>query len=160
MQPDANPSSVLCQRFHTLVWSCLDFDLYKSAVFYSERYFTLDPKSHDARHLYATALLRAGQTYSAMYLVDLPLEARCSGCLEIKSKCCSALGRHRQAQEALEESMQDASYAPTCMFLFFKSCFAPACWLKSFVPQLLWVLETLKHFPTKQLCAVDRERRH
>lgn len=113
MQLDANPSSVLCQRFQFLVWSCLDSDLHNSAVFYAERYYNIDPKSHDASHLYATALLRAGQTYSAMYLVDLPLEARCSGCLEIKAKCCTALGRHRQAREALEESMQDGSYAPT-----------------------------------------------
>lgn len=73
----------------------------------------MDPKNHDARHLYATALLRAGQTYSAMYLVKIPLEVRCSGCLEIKAKCCTALGRHRQAREALEESMQDPSYTPT-----------------------------------------------
>lgn len=117
MQLDANPSSVLCQRFQFLVWSCLDSDLHNSAVFYAERYYNIDPKSHDASHLYATALLRAGQTYSAMYLVDLPLEARCSGCLEIKAKCCTALGRHRQAREALEESMQDGSYAPTCTSL-------------------------------------------
>ncbi|KAF7967653.1 hypothetical protein HWV62_33571 [Athelia sp. TMB] len=113
MQSDANPSAVLCQRFQSLVWSCLDSDLHKSAVFYAERYYNMDPKSHDACHLYATALLRAGQTYSAMHLVDLPVEARCSGCLEIKAKCCTVLGRHRQAREALEESMQNAGYSPT-----------------------------------------------
>lgn len=113
MQPEVTQSPFLCQRFHSLVWSCLDFDLHKSAVFYAERYYTMDLKSHDARHLYATALLRAGQTYSAMYLVNVPLEVRCSGCLEIKSKCCKALGRHRQAREALEECMLDTSYVPT-----------------------------------------------
>ena len=118
MQPDANPSAVLCQRFQSLVWSCLDSDLHKSAVFYAERYYNMDPKSHDACHLYATALLRAGQTYSAMYLVDLPVEARCSGCLEIKAKCCTVLGRHRQAREALEESMQNAGYSPTCTSIY------------------------------------------
>ncbi|KAF7966200.1 hypothetical protein HWV62_39684, partial [Athelia sp. TMB] len=112
-ESDANPSAVLCQRFQSLVWSCLDSDLHKSAVFYAERYYNMDPKSHDACHLYATALLRAGQTYSAMHLVDLPVEARCSGCLEIKAKCCTVLGRHRQAREALEESMQNAGYSPT-----------------------------------------------
>lgn len=117
MQPQATLSPFLCQRFHTLIWSCLDYDLHKSAVFYAERYFTMDQKNHDARHLYATALLRAGQTYSAMYLVNVPLEVRCSGCLEIKARCCTALGRHRQAREALEECMQDTGYTPTRTFL-------------------------------------------
>lgn len=76
----------------------------------------MEPKSHDARHLYATALLRAGQTCSALHLVSVPLESRCSGCLDIKAKCCTALGRHRQAREALEECMRDANYTPTRMF--------------------------------------------
>ena len=121
MQPEATPSPFLCQRFHTIVWSCLDFDLHKSAVFYAERYFTMDSKNHDARHLYATALLRAGQTYSAMHLVNIPLEVRCSGCLEIKAKCCTELGRHRQAREALEQCIQDTGYAPTRTFCCYAS---------------------------------------
>jgi anaphase-promoting complex subunit 3 len=117
MQPEATPSPFLCQRFSIIIWSCLDFDLHKSAVFYAERYFTMDSKNHDARHLYATALLRAGQTYSAMYLVNIPHEVRCSGCLEIKAKCCTTLGRHRQAREALEQCIQDTGYTPTRMFI-------------------------------------------
>lgn len=115
MHPEATLSFLpcLCQRFHALVWSCLDSDLNKSAVFYAERYFAMDQQNHDARHLYATALLREGQTYSAMCLVNIPSDVRCSGCSEIKSKCCVALGRHRQAREALEETLQDTNYTPT-----------------------------------------------
>lgn len=102
----------LSQRFYTLVWSCLDADLHRSAVFYAERYFAMDKQSHDARHLYATALLHADQTYSALSLVNLP-DARCSGCLDLKAKCCTLLGRHRQAREALEETLQDTKYTST-----------------------------------------------
>jgi len=115
MHPEATPSFLpyLSQRFHTLVWSCLDSDLANSAVFYAERYYAMDQQNHDARHLYATALLRAGQTYSAIFLVTLPAEIRCSGCFELKARCCTALGRHRQAREALEETLQDPTYART-----------------------------------------------
>ncbi|EGO20998.1 hypothetical protein SERLADRAFT_452141 [Serpula lacrymans var. lacrymans S7.9] len=115
MQQEATQSFLpyLSQRFHTLVWTCLDSDLTKSAVFYAERYFAMNQLNHDARHLYATTLLCAGQTHSAMCLIDNPPDMRCSGCLEIKAKCCTALGRYRQAREALEESLQDTSYTPT-----------------------------------------------
>ncbi|GBE82491.1 Anaphase-promoting complex subunit 3 [Sparassis crispa] len=108
----SSPSPRLCHRFNTLIWSCLDVDLYKSALFYAERYFVLDTNNHDARHLYATALLRSGQPHSAHFLVNLPTDIRCSGCFEIKAKCCTALGRHRQAREALEESMRGRAYTP------------------------------------------------
>jgi anaphase-promoting complex subunit 3 len=74
----------------------------------------MDKDHHDARHLYATALLRSGQPYSALHLVDNAQDNRCSGCLEIKSKCCSVLGRHNQAREALEEVIMDPNYSPTC----------------------------------------------
>ncbi|PCH38327.1 TPR-like protein [Wolfiporia cocos MD-104 SS10] len=113
MPNEATLSPHLCQRFSTLVWSCLDADLHKSALFYAERYFALDTSNHDARHLYATALLRSGQPHSAFFFVNLPVQSCCSGCLEIKAKCCSALGRHREAREALEESLQDVSYTPS-----------------------------------------------
>ncbi|KAG5647154.1 hypothetical protein DXG03_001109 [Asterophora parasitica] len=103
----------LAQRFQSLVWSCLDADLTKTAVFHAERYYAVDQHNHDSRHLYATALLREGQTYSALNLVNQPSTIRCSGCLEIKAKCCTALGRHRQAREALEASMQNPAYAPS-----------------------------------------------
>lgn len=98
---------ILAQRFQSLVWSCIDSDLTRSAVFYAERNFALNQKSHDARHLYATALLREGQTYSALCLVNIPRDQQCGGCLELKAKCSTALGRHRQAREALEECMKD-----------------------------------------------------
>jgi anaphase-promoting complex subunit 3 len=73
----------------------------------------MDQLNHDARHLYATSLLREGQTYSALCLVSIAPDLQCSGCLEIKAKCCTALGRHRQAREALEEALQDTNYAPS-----------------------------------------------
>ncbi|KAJ7738514.1 hypothetical protein DFH07DRAFT_841056 [Mycena maculata] len=100
----------LSQRFQALVWSCLDSDLTKTAVFYAERYFAMD-QSHDARHLYGTALLRQGQPHSALSLVKIPREQQCVGCLELKARCCTVLGRHRQAKEALEESMRDVNFA-------------------------------------------------
>ncbi|KAK0197270.1 hypothetical protein F5146DRAFT_1014772 [Armillaria mellea] len=101
------------QRFQALIWACLDSDLTRSAVFYAERYFAINTPTHDARHLYATALLREGQTYSALAIVNIARQQQCSGCLEIKAKCCTALGRYRQAREALEETLQDHTYRPS-----------------------------------------------
>ncbi|KAF7295067.1 TPR-REGION domain-containing protein [Mycena indigotica] len=99
------------QRLQSLVWSCLDSDLSKTAVFYAERYYALDSSNEDARHLYATALLRHGQPHSALHLVRAPRGLPCTGCLELKAKCCTALGRHRQAKEALDECLRDQSSA-------------------------------------------------
>ncbi len=101
------------QRFQALIWACLDSDLTRSAVFYAERYFAINTPTHDARHLYATALLREGQTYSALAIVNIARQQQCSGCLELKAKCCTALGRYRQAREALEETLQDHTYRPS-----------------------------------------------
>jgi hypothetical protein len=109
----------LSKRFSSLIWACLDADLHKSAIFYAERYFALDHGNHDARHLYATVMLRANQPHSALHLVNLPQDQRCNGCLEIKSKCCSSLGRHRQAREALEEILKNAAEVPSRAFPFF-----------------------------------------
>ncbi len=103
----------ICQRYSSLVWYCLDADLPKSALFYAERYYVLDPKNHDARHLYATALLHAGQPHSAHKLVNLPQDTRCTGCVEIIAECCVKLGRHRQAREAFETCLQDPAYTPS-----------------------------------------------
>jgi anaphase-promoting complex subunit 3 len=100
------------QRFQSLIWTCLDFDLVRSAVFYAERYHVMDENNHDTRHLYATALLRSGQSHSGLQLVNGVQQSKCSGCLEIKGKCCAALGRHRLAREALEASLQDSTYTP------------------------------------------------
>lgn len=101
------------QRFQTLIWTCLDFDLVRSAAFYAELYLVMDENNHDARHLYATALLRSGQPHSGLQLVTGVQQSRCSGCLEIKGKCCAALGRHRLAHEAFDASLQDPTYTPT-----------------------------------------------
>ncbi|KAI0736888.1 protein prenylyltransferase [Fomitopsis betulina] len=113
--PHDTPSVHLCQRFGSLIWACLDANLYKSALFYAERYYVIDTSNHDARHLYATALLRSGQAHSALYFISTggAMESRCTGCLEIKSRCCTALGRHRQAREALDASMRDSTYTPS-----------------------------------------------
>lgn len=120
--PQDTPTAVLtpqlCQRYSSLVWYCLEADLHKTALFYAERYFDLDPKNHDARHLYATALLHAGQPHSAHYLVNLPPDSRCTGCVEIIAKCCTKLGRHRQAREALETCLRDRAYSATRTFCF------------------------------------------
>jgi anaphase-promoting complex subunit 3 len=121
MQQDAHPSFLphLCQRFQHLVWSCLDSDLTKTAVFHAERYFAMDQRNHDARHLYAMALFRESQTYSALCLVNVAPDVQCIGCLEIKAKCCSTLGRHQQAREALEEVMKRKDYVPSGALLYF-----------------------------------------
>ncbi|THU92149.1 TPR-like protein [Dendrothele bispora CBS 962.96] len=103
----------LSQCFQNLVWSCLDSSLSRSAVFYGERYFAMFPRSHEARHLYATALLHEGQTLPALTVVDIAAEEQCSGCLEIKAKCCTALGRYRQAREALEKSLNETAKLPS-----------------------------------------------
>ncbi|KAL4251628.1 Tetratricopeptide-like helical domain superfamily protein [Abortiporus biennis] len=107
------PSIHLQQRYSSLVWSCLDANLIRSAVFYAERYYVTYTDNHDARHLYAIALLRSGQPHSANHLVDLPPDSRCAGCLELKSRCCTALGRHRQAREALEQMLGEPTHIPS-----------------------------------------------
>lgn len=114
-QPESPPTYLphLFKRFSSLIWACLDADLHKSAIFYAERYFALDHANHDARHLYANVMLRANQPHSALHLVNLPQDQRCNGCLEIKAKCCSTLGRHRQAREALEDVLKNAADVPS-----------------------------------------------
>ncbi|KAI0685478.1 protein prenylyltransferase [Cytidiella melzeri] len=113
MQAEASSSTYVQARLTALVWLCLDADLHRSAVFYAERYYALFQHIHDARHLYATALLRSGQPHSAYHLVNLPIETPCAGCSELKAKCCTALGRHRQAREALGRCINDPLYIPT-----------------------------------------------
>ncbi|KAL1680846.1 hypothetical protein EV122DRAFT_275784 [Schizophyllum commune] len=103
----------LQQRLHAIIWQCLDLDLIKSAVFYAERYISLEAENHDARHLYTTVLLRAGQPYSALCVVNSPKERACPGCAELKAKCYSELGQHRQAREALEDAIADPEYVRT-----------------------------------------------
>ena len=97
----------LAQRFQTLIWTCIDNELYRSAHFYAERYLSLDPDNHDARHLYATSLLHEKQFHSALFHVSRPTDAQCGGCAEIRSKCETALGRHRQAYQSLETCLTD-----------------------------------------------------
>lgn len=89
-------------RLRALIWSCLDCDLVRSAVFFAERYYCIDPDNHQARHLYASALLRAGHTHSALHRVQ---DQSCLGCTEVYSRCCNALGRFREGEEALRRCM-------------------------------------------------------
>ncbi|KAI6036552.1 TPR-like protein [Pisolithus microcarpus] len=102
-------SPFIGQRFQSLIWTCLDFELARSALFYAGRYYALGMDNHDARHLYATALLRSKRPHSALKVVSDPEQTRCNGCSEIRAECYSALGRHRQAREALEARLQDSS---------------------------------------------------
>lgn len=127
MQSDPPPFLYpsLCQRFHSLVWSCLDSDLTRTAVFHAERCFSFDRSNHESRHLYATALIREGQTYSALALVNGPQDEQCTGCLELKAKCCTILGRHRQARDALEATLRDATYVSSSVFLCKYFLFSP-----------------------------------
>jgi hypothetical protein len=95
-------------RLRALIWSCLDCELINSAVFFAERYYCIDTTNHQARHLYASALLRAGHTHSALHIVH---DLNCLGCVEVFSRCCTALGRFREGQEALDRCLKkgDAS---------------------------------------------------
>jgi len=155
MQSEPPPSfyPYLCQRFQSLVWQCIDADLTKTAVFHAERYFSMDRTNHESRHLYATALIREGQTYSALALVNSAMDEQCTGCMEIKSKCCTILGRHRQAREALEATLRDASYVSSSVL---HSFFKLYCLLTSYT-QHLRVAEY--HIPSrrKQHYGVDPE---
>ncbi|KAL4067664.1 TPR-like protein [Scleroderma citrinum] len=105
-------SPLIGQRFQSLIWTCLDSELIRSAVFYAERYYVMDTVNHDARHLYATALLRSNQTHSALEIVSGVEQTKCTGCLEIQARCCTVLARHRQAREALEACLQDTGHIP------------------------------------------------
>jgi len=134
MELSENPPQ-LSKCFQNLVWSCLDSDLTRSAVFFGERYFAMFPGSHDARHLYATALLREGQTFPSLTVVDIRREEQCGGCLEIKAKCCTALGRYRQAREALDQSLIEAAKAAPSTWLCV-SIFSPLTFLEQLQYQL------------------------
>lgn len=114
----------LCQRYASLIWYFLDANLHKSALFYAEQYFMLDYKNHDARHLYATALLEAGQLHSAHRFVNIPQDVRCTGCVDILAKCCAKLGRHRLAREAIEACLRDHDYTPTRTCILVKLIYA------------------------------------
>jgi anaphase-promoting complex subunit 3 len=106
--------SALSARYGALIWACLDADLVRSAVFYAERYFAQDPAQHDARHLYSTALLRAGQTHSALWFVNTPKPTRCGGCEEVRARCLTTLARFREAKEALDAAVVGQGYPPRC----------------------------------------------
>ena len=93
---------------------CLDSDLVQSGVFFAERYYALDHNNHDARHIFVTALLRAGRKNSALSLLKDHRCLSCCGCQHLRAQTCGLLGRHREAREALEASLSDPGYVPTC----------------------------------------------
>lgn len=100
----------LAACYTNIIWMCLDSDLVQSGVFFAERYYALDHNNHDARHLFVTALLRAGRKNSALYLLKDHRCLGCCGCQHLRAQTCSLLGRHREAREALEASLSDLSY--------------------------------------------------
>lgn len=112
----------LANRFQNLIWSCLDAEFFKSAVFFAERYHVLDQRNHDARHLYALSLLKCGQVHAAMSLVKQLPGSRCPGCSAVKAQCCTALGWHSKARLALEESLTDPTGASIGMSVPLTSC--------------------------------------
>jgi len=103
----------LATCYTNIIWVCLDSDLVQSAVFFAERYYALDHNNHDARHIFVTALLRAGRKNSALSLLKDHRCTNCCGCQHLKAQTCGLLGRHREAREALEASLSDPGYVPT-----------------------------------------------
>lgn len=98
----ASPEYV-SRRLRSIIWTFLDTDMIKSAHFYAERLYVIDPLDHEARHLYATALLRCKQTQSAM---NISKDLSCVGCTEIYARCCDTLGKNRQGWEALQQCIK------------------------------------------------------
>jgi anaphase-promoting complex subunit 3 len=96
---DVRLGACLDSRFQSLILNLFDAEQYRSALFWSERYFCHDRDNHPARHLYALSLLHNGQTQSALNHVN---QQRCHECTDIYAKCCVALGRYGQAKDALE----------------------------------------------------------
>ncbi len=108
-----SPSShYLGIRLRSLIWSCLDCDLIRSAIFFAERYYCVDPQNHQAIHLYANALFRGGHTHSALNVVN---DMTCWGCVEVYSRCCNALGRFRDGQVALSKLMEGSTTATAAL---------------------------------------------
>jgi len=116
----------LATCYTNIIWMCLDSELVQSAVFFAERYYALDHNNHDARHIFVTALLRAGRKNSALFLLRDHRCSNCCGCQHLKAQTCNLLGRHREAREALEASLSDPGYVPTR-----KSAFKPDRYLHS-----------------------------
>ena len=106
-------SQNLATCYTDIIWMCLDSELDQSAVFFAERYYALDHNNHDARHIFATALLHAGRKNSALSLLRDHRCSDCCGCQHLKAQTCNLLGRHREAWEALEASLSDPGYVPT-----------------------------------------------
>ena len=106
-------SQHLAACYTNIIWTCLDSDLVQSGVFFAERYYALDHNNHDARHIFATALLHAGRKNSALSLLKDHRCSSCCGCQHLRAQTCGLLGRHREAREALEASLSDPGYVPT-----------------------------------------------
>ncbi|KAG8844122.1 anaphase-promoting complex subunit cdc27 [Tulasnella sp. 330] len=104
--PTTSPAHTsLAKRYRQLIWSALDCDLPRTALFYAERYFySSGPMgdNHDARHLLAQTLMRCDQVHSAQNIVK---DMGCTVCCEVYSQCCTRLGRWRQAEDALKASL-------------------------------------------------------
>ncbi|KAH7107399.1 hypothetical protein BKA62DRAFT_683235 [Auriculariales sp. MPI-PUGE-AT-0066] len=95
-------NTYLQSRFSGLIKYLLDHELVRSATFYAERFYHIDTTHHDARHLLASAYLKAGQTHSALHLVSQQNDNTCPGCHELIAKCCTTLGRYTKARDSYE----------------------------------------------------------
>lgn len=111
--PPPTASRLLATCYTDIIWMCLDSELVQSAVFFAERYYALDHNNHDARHIFATALLHAGRKNSALSLLRDHRCTGCCGCQHLKAQTCNLLGRHTEAREALEASLSVPGYVPT-----------------------------------------------
>lgn len=98
----------LSDRFASLIWTYLDAGLSRTAVFYAERFYALDETNHTARHLYCRSLIDEKQYFSALALVKQD-RIQCGACCELLARCCTILGRHRQAREALDHTLTHPS---------------------------------------------------
>ncbi|KIY66286.1 TPR-like protein [Cylindrobasidium torrendii FP15055 ss-10] len=107
MESRVENETQLSTRYQALIWSFLDSGLPKTALFYAERFFSQVKNTHTARHLYAITLLELEQTHSALGLVA---ESSCAGCLELKARCCTSLGRWSVASEALDAAISHPTY--------------------------------------------------
>jgi hypothetical protein len=146
----------LSRRFKSIISSSLDSDLIKTAVFYAEKYYTVNQTDHEARHLYATVLLRANQPFSALHLVNLPKDSRCRACYELEARCCTVLGRHRRAKEALEESMKEQATPFSRAYMAFH-LLARHHLIGKRAPLKLRLPDHLQTFLTRLHCTVARD---
>ncbi|CEJ93215.1 Putative Protein bimA [[Torrubiella] hemipterigena] len=105
MAPNPPHPATSAGLFRQLIHYHLDNSAYDNALFFAERYATQDPRSGDARHLYALSHLRLGDSRSA-YDVSKPMGYRGIhlGCAWVFAQACYALERYKDGITALENA--------------------------------------------------------